>query len=765
MSQEASGPAARTHSRKNSELTKADPPVLDPPAPGPHHRQSLVSDFLLQNRRINECVSDSEVLNVASKDNRLAKRSKSGKIYQSTLTIGSKVNKVSYNSRDKTRLTTNQLSIITTKTNDTDNSSEYNSASESLVMHNMNSEENVAAASPQNNTTTTTKELSAALGDVNAITPLPPFMQGADVSIAITACHSFHPNASIPTYSQARLHPQTNTAVVYSTTGIKPASFPGAFSLPSTGRNMVPAMSASAPPTSATPDVEDPMMKLLQTINSKLTTIQTDITTLKDNKDQTNSTTMSASAPPTSATPDVEDPMMKLLQTINSKLTTIQTDITTLKDNKDQTNSRLDGLEFELEDQQEDLTVQKVELRECQDQVKLLSNIVANYEECFQDLNTKMLQLEAKAMKTELIIFGIQQTAETTLIQHAKSFFLQKLKIKEEEIPGITYAYWKDGSSKGYPPLVVKLCKASDKGVIFSHATNLKGQTNLEKKPYRVSDHLPEELADEKLRIRQILNANKQLEGSKMQMEIKKGKLYVEGVLYKRKVTCPSAKKLLQMHPEENKQVESWELADGGSKSDSGNKFHAYAVNASTLGEVRNSYLHVKKMHGDANHVSMAYRLAGLNKAYDEDYYNDREHGSGHRLLSLLTQNDSVNCAIFVVRYYSGIHIGGRRFAIHNSLASTAIEKLKKGDTYTSRLPLKQLQNSSPKPRKQKGRPHKAMRPIRAGHNVSSWANREIAPTHNPFSYLDRLSTGALDSSSPVTNFSQGESNAEVQTQ
>ena len=58
----------------------------------------------------------------------------------------------------------------------------------------------------------------------------------------------------------------------------------------------------------------------------------------------------------------------------------------------------------------------------------------------------------------------------------------------------------------------------------------------------------------------------------------------------------------------------------------------------------------------------MAYRLAGLNKAYDEGCVDDREYGQGRRMLSILQQKELVNQMVLVVRYYGGIHIGNKRY-------------------------------------------------------------------------------------------------------
>ena len=194
--------------------------------------------------------------------------------------------------------------------------------------------------------------------------------------------------------------------------------------------------------------------------------------------------------------------------------------------------------------------------------------------------------------------------------------------------------YWKgQGKNK---PLIVKFQNSGQKGIIFKHVANLKDKANQESKNYWIADHVPEEMLDDINRPRQIMRANEKLEAAKLSMEIKKGKLYVNEQMYRKKVHTPRARELLSMKEEDIQGISSKQLADGGTKIESCNRFIAYSATVKNLADVRTTYLHMKRLHGDASHISMAYRLAGINKADDEDYINDREHGSGPGLLSLL---------------------------------------------------------------------------------------------------------------------------------
>ena len=85
----------------------------------------------------------------------------------------------------------------------------------------------------------------------------------------------------------------------------------------------------------------------------------------------------------------------------------IQNDIRSLKDSKDNIITRIDGLQYDVEDVQEGAVAQHNELYMCQDQIQLLSNIVIGYEEKIQQLNDEVVNMEARSMRSELVIFGI----------------------------------------------------------------------------------------------------------------------------------------------------------------------------------------------------------------------------------------------------------------------------------------------------------------------------------------------------------------------
>ena len=70
------------------------------------------------------------------------------------------------------------------------------------------------------------------------------------------------------------------------------------------------------------------------------------------------------------------DQMMKILQNMSNKLTSIQDDIQVLKDNKTEVKEQIAGMMFDLEDDQEELIAQKKQLNMCNDKVDMLTSLL-----------------------------------------------------------------------------------------------------------------------------------------------------------------------------------------------------------------------------------------------------------------------------------------------------------------------------------------------------------------------------------------------------
>ena len=427
--------------------------------------------------------------------------------------------------------------------------------------------------------------------------------------------------------------------------------------------------------------------------------------------------------------------LIMLLSSINNKLSNIQADIRatqqdvkSLRSDNHSINAELEGMKFAIENNQAAAEQSTKEMHLYQEKVDMLTSIVRRYEDKISNLMDKCNALEAKNMKPELIIFGLQESEEkVSALDVVKDFFTTEMELTTTL--EIQYAYWK-GKGKNRP-IVVRFTHGNAKGQIFGKVSNLKGKKNAQGKAFRIADHLPEELAEVQCRQSQIIAANKQLATANQQsMVIKKGVLFIANNPYRKRITPPRVPAMMDFSDQMRK-IKEITISETTWQSEKGSRLLAVAAEVTNLSAARNVILHVRKKYAGATHVSVAYRIAGLDKAYDEDYFDDGEHSMGRRLLDLLFKKDVANKILLVVRFYGGTHIGNKQFEIAMAQAQLALDNLSEGLVLQLKLPLRCLITQSAtqikcRPQKQTSPSH--MLKPKAKESFEDWcATRDIS--------------------------------------
>ena len=173
-------------------------------------------------------------------------------------------------------------------------------------------------------------------------------------------------------------------------------------------------------------------------------------------------------------------------------------------------------------------------------------------------------------------------------------------------------------------------------------------------------------------------------------MAFDKGKLMVEGNIYKKKIST-SRSMLLHMDDDTLKQIHSVDSVSREVRHEQGSQFRAFAAKTSTLNQLQTIHMHFKRKYSEATHVMIAYKVAGLNMAYDEDYLDDGEISAGWKILSIINDLNADNITVVVIRHYGGQWLDGLRFEIIDKAVRKAVSQLQKGEVSTSKLPLSQM--------------------------------------------------------------------------
>ena len=318
----------------------------------------------------------------------------------------------------------------------------------------------------------------------------------------------------------------------------------------------------------------------------------------------------------------------------------------------------------------------KRSIKQCQDGNKLMTKVIINQDQAVQHLSKKTTSIEYKTMRPNLLFSGLTEAKGENCIQIIKSFIKDKLKVTDDIKVRSARRIGK-GDNR---PIEVVLKNPTDKGVIYKHTSNIKGVKNDKNQGYFIEDQLPEVLAEQKRKLKQKVKYNKTLIDSQQQeINWKKGNLIVDGTEYKPKIKTPANSEILKMKQQDVQRVLAYKTFEGQKKEKDGNIFLGFAAKVFTTENVMDVYRQMKYRFADAHHVICAYRILDPDAAHMQDAVDDGEIGASRRMLEMMFEEDFKNCAVFVIRFHSGMNLGPVRFDLINGVAKSAIQSIPGG--------------------------------------------------------------------------------------
>lgn len=305
--------------------------------------------------------------------------------------------------------------------------------------------------------------------------------------------------------------------------------------------------------------------------------------------------------------------------------------------------------------------------------MKLVTNILSKQDQQISFLSKRITEIQQREMNANIVISGIVESKNENPIQEFNSFVTNKLEL-QELIPA--NRAFRIGSGK-VRPLVVQLRDSTKKSKLFANATKLKGKRNSEGGYYFLSDHLPEQLNEERRRINELFSENKKKPASfQLEMELRKGALSINQEPYKKAVQVPTIKNIIRPSDSMYEKAVDTDIIKGGEETKSNSGFASFAVAVKDFDDINAAYLKLKMKYADATHVACAYRLPGANTPINQDSVDDGEIGCGRTMLKAIKDEGLMNVAIFIVRYYGGTHLGTQRFDLFRSLTRKALKQL-----------------------------------------------------------------------------------------
>ena len=272
-----------------------------------------------------------------------------------------------------------------------------------------------------------------------------------------------------------------------------------------------------------------------------------------------------------------------------------------------------------------------------EEKLNLLTNIVIKQDEAIQNMQTKLLNTEKRAMHSNLIISGIPEERGENCRQLVEDFFKCILNCKET-IQFQTAHCMGDGNPK---PMVVRLIQPEDKQKTYPLLKNLRGVKNSDGKLYFVNDQLPEELGVNDRCKRQIIPSNKKLPVShQLSINFKKGELTINNETHKPKVAVPNASRLLKYPDDEKHADKKIRFYHSDTARKEGSSFTTFAIKVDSFEEVRCAYRYIKYKNPTTSHISCAFRLPGMDP-HNKDFCDNREQGAAGTFSEFLKKKRS----------------------------------------------------------------------------------------------------------------------------
>ena len=126
------------------------------------------------------------------------------------------------------------------------------------------------------------------------------------------------------------------------------------------------------------------------------------------------------------------------------------------------------------------------------------------------------------------------------------------------------------------------------------------------------------------------------------------------------RIQPPSLETICALSSKEKENLDLLQFTESDWLEERGSKFKAFVTTAQSIEHIDNCYLKMKKDFMTASHVCMGYRIDDAESSIPvQGAVSDGEHQADVKLISTMFRSGINNIAVFVVRRYGGIHIGG----------------------------------------------------------------------------------------------------------
>ena len=350
--------------------------------------------------------------------------------------------------------------------------------------------------------------------------------------------------------------------------------------------------------------------------------------------------------------------------------------------------------------QNSEASVDKLQSRELEVKVNALCQAMGVLEDKVNSHESRIISNSASILSNNIKIGALAETPDEDPYHVVSTFFENIMGLTPGDGDIVEASRMKGelrrkikGAVVTLPKLMYVRCSPAFRVKVDRNKHLLKDKFDeTSKMRYSIRPHLPEahyavrQKFNEKVKSIIKDNAGKE-EKDRVSFSFRGEDFYIDKFKVVDKIQPPSLQDACSLSLTERDTLDRLSFFVSEPKTVKNSKFQAYAISVYSLEQIKAAYLKMRKDHLRATHICLGYRYAdgGLNAPVLHGSSHDGEYLADIRLLDTLFKAKINNVAVFVVRRYGGVHIGGTRLSLIQETANDALNQLRdaRGETFS----------------------------------------------------------------------------------
>ena len=286
------------------------------------------------------------------------------------------------------------------------------------------------------------------------------------------------------------------------------------------------------------------------------------------------------------------------------------------------------------------------------------------------DLRTRVDKLEMGSSRNAITISGLR-------VDNRKEYMVREVQDFIERELGVIVTVEECYKMGNAEPCLIKayLQTAQQKNDVMHFKSYLKGVCYSGRSIF-INDYTPIQIQERKHREKAIHTENEE-RTHPLEICYSKGRMIIQGELYRQKVVPPTPSQLVEISPEELTRILSINIDHSQTLTKEMSLFQAYTATVKTHNKIKDLYVKLKLIQPGARHIVCAYYLEGEQFYHNKDYHDDDELGAGRQILDYLIQNNLINRVVFATRKYGGMRMGAERFVCYMEVVKQVVDQYK----------------------------------------------------------------------------------------